>query len=334
MGRPGFAASVHYRPHQALNVETMTNESRPSPDEEDEKYRGKVAEFTALAQELMWAPVSVRKAIQEAGFNLSPSNFYSCLPSVDDIVTSFESDAKPIYLKGFDDSELTAFLQVIQPYASDFSPATDGDEKTARSYFWNNTQFGGVDAMAYFSVIRHKKPRRIVEIGSGFSTLVADAAIQLNGFGELICIEPYPRDFLRNTSSVQLISEKIQDISTQRFADLMDGTDILFIDSTHTVKIGSDCLYIYLVLLPSIKTPVLFHAHDILLPFGMPKQWALDHQIYWTEQYILYAYLLDNPRATIKFSSAYHNHFHISELTKFMQGKATIGGASIWVQLE
>lgn len=309
----------------------MINQSGPLRDEE---YDKKIAEFIVLAQQLIWAPVSVRKKIQAAGFNLVPSNFYSCVPSIDDIITSFEGDAKPVYLKAFDDSVLTGFFEAIEPYAAEFSPANNGDEKSATEFFWNNSQFRGVDPMVYFSVIRHRKPRRIVEIGGGFSTLIADAAIKLNGFGELVCIEPYPREFLRNIPSVQLVEEKIQAISSSRFAGLMDGADILFIDSTHTVKIGSDCLYIYLILLPSLKGPLLFHAHDVLLPFGMPREWALDQQIYWTEQYLLYAYLLDNPRTTIRFSSAYHNHFHVPALQRFMQGKATIGGASIWVELD
>jgi hypothetical protein len=73
-------------------------------------------------------------------------------------------------------------------------------------------------------------------------------------------------------------------------------------------------------------------VHDIFLPFGMPQNWVLDHQIYWTEQYLLYAWMLDNPRGNILFGSNYHNHFNPDLLDSLMHGRFQRGGASFWFE--
>jgi hypothetical protein len=188
--------------------------------------------------------------------------------------------------------------------------------------------------MAYYCLVRRLRPRRIVEIGGGFSTLVADAAIRKNGSGEIVCIEPYPRPFLPQIKSVsELIAKPIQAITPEAFATLIAPADILFIDSTHTVKIGSDCLYIYLVLMPSIAQALTVHSHDIFLPFGMPPAWSRDLQIHWTEQYLLYAYLLGNSRARVVFGSAYALEFLRDPSERLMRGRYGAGGASLWYQI-
>ena len=108
---------------------------------------------------------------------------------------------------------------------------------------------------------------------------------------------------------------------------------MLFIDSTHTVKIGSDCVYLYLVLLPAIAKPLLVHSHDVFLPFGMPVHWARERQHYWNEQYLLYAWLLHNSRARVIFGSAYAAHYLPAETAALMAGKAAAGGCSLWYEI-
>ena len=96
---------------------------------------------------------------------------------------------------------------------------------------------------------------------------------------------------------------------------------------------GSDCLYIYLKVMPAVRSDVIVHTHDVNLPFGIPRQKALERHIYWTEQYLLYAYMLDNPRVEILFGSAYSEAYLNDALQKFMGGKAAPGGGSIWYRL-
>jgi predicted O-methyltransferase YrrM len=291
--------------------------------------------FMTLAHKLLWSPADTRDRIQAGGIHLLPCNYYSTVPSVAEIRDSFEhcEPQAPIYTQPFDDQRLLAFLAQIEPYACEFSPPTEGSEEAPAAFFWNNSQFSHSDAMTYFAIVRHRKPRRIIEIGSGFSTLVAAQALDNNGFGEIVCIDPYPRDLLARIPRAHVVAKKIQELSRDEFLSLCETADILFIDSTHTVKIGSDCLFIYLHLIPALRQQMLIHAHDIFLPFGMPVEWALNHHIYWTEQYLLYALLLDNPYLSVELGTAYLQHFHKPALDRFMGGKASSSGASLWMRL-
>ena len=268
---------------------------------------------------------------------LIPADFYSAIPLLRDLDTTFEGvegGRHPLYDRIFDRAVMTQYLRAMDDFADEFDPPVAGDEAACTEFFWGNSQFSYGDAMAYYCLVRLLRPRRIVEIGSGFSTLVADAAIRKNGSGEIVCIEPYPRPFLSPINSIcELIAEPIQAITPKAFAELLTRADILFIDSTHTVKIGSDCLYIYLVLMPSITQALTVHSHDIFLPFGMPLEWSRDLQIHWTEQYLLYAYLLGNSSARVVFGSAYAVEFLRDSSERLMRGRYGAGGGSLWYQI-
>ena len=187
--------------------------------------------------------------------------------------------------------------------------------------------------MSYYCIIRHCKPKRIIEIGAGNSTLVANQALQANGMGDLVLIEPFLPEYLNNLKSISKTHEKIiQDFDLKELVSLIEEADILFIDSTHTVKIGSDCLFIYLKLLPEITKKMLVHAHDVFLPYAQPQSKIQKH-IYWTEQYLLYAYLLDNPK-TRALTGSYFCHRQFPEISKeIMGGKYRDGGGSFWFEL-
>ena len=190
-----------------------------------------------------------------------------------------------------------------------------------------------MDAMSYYCIIRHYKPSRIVEIGAGNSTLVANQALEINGGGDLVLIEPFPPDYLEGLKTVSKTYKKIvQDFKLEELLSVVEEADILFIDSTHTVKVGSDCLVLYLKLLPEIRKQMLVHAHDIALPYAQPKAKIKNH-IYWTEQYLLYAYLLDNPKTRVLTGSYLAQH-QLPVLSKrLMRGRYNDGGGSFWFQL-
>lgn len=287
---------------------------------------------------LMWARTGIREELQSHGVNIIPVNFYSTVPSIEEIRNSFEfeQNESPPYLDSsiFDVEHMLQVLKWLMPYSSEFNPPVHGDEEKPSSYFWGNSQFSHSDAMAYYAMIRHLKPKRIVEVGSGFSTLVASAALAQNGSGEIICIEPFPRPFLSVVPSVtQVVETPVQQLDSDFFNQLLTDGDILFIDSTHTVKVGSDCVHLYLRILPALEHKVMIHVHDVFLPEAMPQKWALDAHIYWTEQYLLLAYLLDNPRAKVWFGSNYHQLMNQEILAEMMHGRGQAGGGSFWFQL-
>lgn len=291
-----------------------------------------------LAKKVLWSDEKTRRKIQEHKVNIVPANFYSDIPLVDEIENSFEYrlDNDDLYNFGlFESDRMKAFMSEISVYASEFSPPLESPSCDAHQFFWKNPAFSYSDAMAYYCIIRHFRPNRIIEIGSGYSTIVANQALDKNETGTLILIEPFPKEFLYKLSRIEKIfTSFVQDISVDDFMVLLESSDMLFIDSTHTVKIGSDCLYIYLVLMPRIQKDIIIHSHDIHLPFGMPKKPALEKHIYWTEQYLLFAYLLDNPRAKVLFGSAYSHRKLPEESREMMGGKYQSGGGSIWYRLK
>jgi hypothetical protein len=289
----------------------------------------------SLLSKVVWSDRLTREKIQQSGVNVTPVNFYSNTPSIEDIKNSYEyNEAQAPYLSEtlFGEAILSQTLKELTSYSEEFDPATEGDEQKCERFFWKNSQFSYSDAMSYYCFVRNLKPKTIVEIGSGFSTLVAIEAVAKNASGSIICIEPFPRPFLESNKNIVLRREKAQDLNADSLNQLLQDGDILFIDSTHTVKTGSDCLHIYLRLLPKIKRNINVHVHDVFLPFGLPMDWLLDKQIFWTEQYLLLALLTDNPKSRVLYGSAYHYAFNKEALDRMMDNKYPSGGASFWFE--
>ena len=126
----------------------------------------------------------------------------------------------------------------------------------------------------------------------------------------------------------------MQTFPEDELIELVDSSQIWFIDSTHTVKCGSDCLYLYLKIMPRLRQSVLCHSHDVFLPYAMPETLALNKHVYWTEQYLLLAYLLDNPKAEVLAGSCFLQR-QLPELSALlMGGKYRSGGGSLWYRLD
>src|SRR5690606_29720058 len=267
-----------------------------------------------------------------------PANFYSTVPLVDDVRDSFEyraAECGPYEEPGvFDVERMRAFLAEIRAYGEEFEAPVDGDRDAPEDFFWSNPAFSYTDALAYYCVLRHAQPDQVLEIGSGFSTLVADRALRRNGHGRIVSIEPFPKPFLRRLPTVaSIVERRVQDLPLDELLELVEGSGVWFIDSTHTVKCGSDCLYIYLKAMPRVTRELLVHSHDVFLPFAPPQSLALDKQIYWTEQYLLHAFLLNNPRAEVLFGSAWALARLRPEIEAWMAGRYPPGGGSLWYRL-
>ncbi len=162
----------------------------------------------------------------------------------------------------------------------------------------NNKSFGSGDAEYWYQLIRSFKPRRIIEIGSGNSTLMAEKAIRKNRNEnpqyecEHICIEPYEIPWLED-AGVRVIRKKVEDVQPSFFSQLREN-DILFIDSSHIIRPYGDVLFEYLELLPSLNKGVIVHIHDVFTPKNYPRQWLHDQVRFWNEQYLLEAFLTHN----------------------------------------
>lgn len=202
------------------------------------------------------------------------------------------------------------------------------------AFFTRNSQFSWLDSRTLFSTLRELHPQRMIEIGSGFSSLLAADVNRrfLGGKLELTCIEPYPRPFLRQgvRGISRLIESRVQDVPLATFADL-EADDILFIDSSHVSKTGSDVNFIYFEILPRLRPGVIVHIHDIFFPHDYPKHWVLDLGIHWNEQYLVRAMLMDSQGFEVLFGCAYVLD-RFPDLVRQVLGGDLYGGGSLWLR--
>lgn len=294
--------------------------------------RAELDTLVRLGTKYMYAGPDIHRYIQDGGVCVEPATFYGTIPMVRDVETAFEyQEPAPFGSEEvFPVEELRENLKELTEFSEDFEPPLEGDSNSPKGYFWKNGMFSYSDAMSYFAMVRRTRPRTIVEIGSGFSTLVAQEALRRNGTGRLVCIEPFPSQWLRQLPGIELIEKPAQAFLASFFNETLADGDILFIDSTHTVKIGSDCLHLYLRVLPNLIRDLAIHVHDVFLPLGLPKSWALERHLHWTEQYLLLAYLLGNSRTRTLFGSSFARQHLGTELEGFMHRRYPGGGGSFW----
>jgi len=168
---------------------------------------------------------------------------------------------------------------------------------TPRFYF-ANASFDAGDAEFWYSFIRSRKPKRILEVGGGFSTLIARRAAELNMQHdpaytcEHICIEPYEAPWLEQLG-VRVMRERVETLDLGLFQSL-DADDVLFIDSSHVIRRQGDVLFEILEVLPRLRPGVVVHLHDIFTPRDYPDSWIRDKVLFWNEQYLLEAFLTNN----------------------------------------
>ena len=243
----------------------------------------------------------------------------------------------PNVIDGIDLNEkeqLTLFDEFVEYYKELPFPIEKQDDFR---YYFENTGYSYSDAITLYSMIRHAKPKHIIEVGSGHSScLMLDTNERfLENTIKFTFIEPYPEllySLIRESDKpgIQVFSKRLQDVDLQEFASL-EKNDILFIDSTHVSKINSDVNYIFFKVLPSIKSGVYIHFHDIFYPFEYPKNWALEGRA-WNEDYILRAFLEYNYAFKIVFFNTFLEYFHEDYFRERMALCLKNKGGSIWLQ--
>ena len=187
-------------------------------------------------------------------------------------------------------------------------------ERGKAPFFVDNGTFERGDAEFLYQIIRAKMPRRLVEIGSGNSTVIAGEALLRNGGGEHTCIEPFEAPWLE-TLGPTVIRQKVEEVDKKIFHELAAG-DILFIDSSHVIRPQGDVLTEYLEILPILKPGVIVHIHDILSPRDYHKGWLLERMWLWNEQYLLEAFLTHNRNWKIIAALNLLKHHHFDALKR------------------
>lgn len=207
----------------------------------------------------------------------------------------------------------------------------------------NEGPFPPADAEYLYNIIRYFLPRRVIEIGSGQSTLMVATALnqnkkQITGYiCQHICIEPYENPWLE-ALGVQVIRKPVEECDISLFKQL-EANDILFIDSSHVIRPQGDVLYEYLEILPQLASGVLIHIHDIFTPQDYPEEWVFYGNRLWNEQYLLEAFLTHNNDFSVIGSTNlllynYYNEFSsVCPVTKELKERGTtVGAGSFWIK--
>ena len=188
-------------------------------------------------------------------------------------------------------------------------------KKNSPNYNFNiyNSYFNSADAEIYYQLIRYHKPQKIIEVGSGHSTLIALEAIKKNNSQkkkvELICVEPYENKWLEKLN-IKIIRKNVENLNNSFFKKLKKN-DILFIDSSHMIKPYGDILKIYQEIIPTLKKGVLIHIHDIFTPNNYPLNWLIEQNKFWNEQYLVETMLMNEKKYEILLMLNYlkNNHY-------------------------
>ena len=252
---------------------------------------------------------------EQHGFHVTPVHFNQPIPDTRSLPETVWS--RPSELVGIDMNEprQRELLRSFSRFRDEYQRFPTGPTKEQNRFYLGNRLFDGVDALVAYCMVRHFQPRLIIEVGSGFSSLALGEAASKNGCTPIICIEPFPRDFLRKgfPGLQTLIEKNVQEINLEFFSQLQSG-DILFIDSSHTVKVGGDVNYLFLEVLPRLKPGVIVHVHDIFLPFEYRRDWVVDEFRFWSEQYLLQAFLSFNLEFEVLMANRYLAHKYRDDL--------------------
>lgn len=211
-------------------------------------------------------------------------------------------------------------LQLLQQlqYEGELADLMDGGA-SENAFRLGNRSFESGDAEYLYQILRLKKPRCVVEIGCGHSTLIAQRALRRNleDGGQKcrhICIEPYEAPWLSKLD-VEVIRKRVEHIEGE-FFDVLGDNDLLFIDSSHVVRPQGDVLFEYLEILPRLSPGVIVHVHDIFSPRDYPAEWVLERKWLWNEQYLLEAFLTANQSWRILGALNWLSHSHFDQLKR------------------
>lgn len=246
------------------------------------------------------------------GIHITPADFYNPVPVVselDDSVWTTQSDMIGVDMNPDGQEHLLDDFGERNFFREYFT--LNSDPLAPPGVYSRNVGFGGIDGAILYSMIRSRKPRRIIEVGSGHSTLLAIIAARKNQEDgappcHITAIEPYPSPWLRKAivGFGEILDQRVETVSLDRFMGL-EGNDILFVDSSHTVRVGGDVVFEINEVLPRLRKGVVVHIHDISFPLNYSRQYVVERHTFWAEQYLLQAFLAFNPRCRILWSFSY-----------------------------
>lgn len=246
---------------------------------------------------------------QRAGIDVLPRHFYSSIPAIHELRTShgwraarsmvgvdgMAAESQLSRLAEWFDARIAAMIAERHPHP----PAVT--QNGAEGY-------GPTESAMLFAFIAQERPRRVIQVGAGVSTaVILDAAERCGLDLEVVCVDPYPTAYLVGEAAagrIELVRERAQDVALETLVDL-DAGDLLFVDSTHTVKPDSEVNRLVLEVLPRLGAGVWVHFHDIWFPYDYPRDLLEDTLFFWNESVLLHAFLIGNAHYRVEVSGSW-----------------------------
>lgn len=288
----------------------------------------------ALASHTMFLLQTQPELADEWGYHVRAIHYYDPLPDFRTVTTAATETRRTSRVIDFDlDGQQALVRRLGEAFGAEVVAA-------AQAFDFRNEYFAGLDAAMYYALVRHLKPKRVIEIGSGYSTRIADLALSRNrsrgAEGELICIEPFPQPRLLDARpTMTLIEKPVQEVPLELFEEL-GANDILFIDSSHAVRFGGDVCREFLEILPRLQVGVWVHVHDIFFPSDYPVRWLVEQRLAFTEQYLLEAFLAFNRQFTVRAANHWLRQDYASVVASLcpstLQPAGDHGAGSFWMQ--
>jgi predicted O-methyltransferase YrrM len=274
--------------------------------------------WNLLRQSRLFLTLGFQTSLELVGYTVARKNdYYSPLPTKSHLRAHLGRWCRPSALQGIDfdidamESELSSLLL---RYLQEFSAVPAYEELIRVGYGPGYTK---LDALTLYMMIRDLKPRRYIEVGSGLSTYYCGLAAGKNaGDGHpvhITCIEPYPKEKLYSIPGIEVISKEVQDTEISFFQQLEEN-DVLFIDSSHILRIDGDVPFLFLEVLPALNAGVVIHVHDAPFPYNFPyppQHWIFGQiwPVFWNEAMVLQAFLCFNTKFKIMMSTPLIRHF-------------------------
>ncbi|OGV52475.1 MAG: hypothetical protein A2X49_09170 [Lentisphaerae bacterium GWF2_52_8] len=270
-------------------------------------------------------PVAFQRSLEAAGYQVArDGDYYSPLPSVARLKTNINRWNRPSSLHGveYDLAGMKAMLaELLACYLDEFLTYPTYAQVQEMGF---GPGYTAVDALTLYMMIRHFKPQRYIEVGSGVSTYYCSLAAQRNmdeGHPlQITCIEPYPFEKLSTIPGLRILPKEVQDTDISLFQQLQEN-DVFFIDSSHILRVDGDVPFLYLEVLPILNVGVVTHVHDIPYPYNFPfppELWVFgqDWPMFWNEPMVLQAFLAFNKQFKITMSTPLIRHFDEAFLIK------------------
>jgi len=261
---------------------------------------------------------------QRLGVDVLPHHFYSSVPDIRELTGSEEWRA-PSTMPGVAGTDVDAQLAEARAwFTPDVVAALKETDVHANACRENGADgYGPMEAQFLHAFVATCKPRRVVQVGAGVSTAVILAAAKRHHVDvEVVAIDPYPTPLLERLAadgSITLLRSPAQTVALDTFTSLGDG-DLLFVDSTHTVKVGSEVNRLILEVFPQLGPGATVHVHDIMFPYDYQPDTLDGRLFFWDESTLLHAFLIDNQHAEILLSESMLVHAKRPELLELLIG--------------